>query len=130
MKRTAVNPWTYPEGLDQGLLIEGHRRLLFVSGQCAVSADGESLHPGDIGAQTAVALDNVEAVLGRAGMTLADIVRMNTYVTDVDGFSEHAGEALAGRLEAFGVRPPGVLAGIARLGRPELLVELEVVAAD
>ena len=119
-----------PEGLDQGLLVEGHRRLLFVSGQCAVSPDGESLHPGDMGAQTAAAPDNVEAVLERAGTTLSDIVRMNTYVTDVDDFSAHAGEALSARLEAFGVRPPGVLAGIARLGRPELLVELEVVAAD
>lgn len=33
MRRTPVNPWTYPEGMDQGILVEGHRRLLFVSGQ-------------------------------------------------------------------------------------------------
>ncbi|MFD3683983.1 RidA family protein [Nocardiopsis sp. NPDC058631] len=130
MRRTVVNPWTYPEGLDQGILVEGHQRLLFVSGQCAVSADGASLHPGDMRAQTAAALDNVEAVLHRAGMTLANIVRMNTYVTDVDGFLDRAGKMMSERLEAFDVRPPGVLAGITRLGRPELLVELEAVAAD
>ncbi|MFB8762220.1 RidA family protein [Nocardiopsis alba] len=130
MRRTLVNPWSYPEGLDQGILIEGHRRLLFVSGQCAVSAEGESLYPNDIGAQTEAALDNVAAVLERAGMDLGNIVRMNTYVTDVDAFFDHAAERMSERLEAFDVRPPGVLAGVVRLGRPELLVELEAFAAD
>ncbi|GAA1459423.1 RidA family protein [Nocardiopsis exhalans] len=130
MLRTTVNPWTYPEGMDQGVLIEGHQRLLFVSGQCSVSATGESLHPGDMRAQTSVALDNVEAVLREAGMGLGNIVRMNTYVTDVEAFFAQAGELMAERLAAFDVRPPGVCAQISRLGRPELLVELEAFAAD
>ncbi|PSL00758.1 enamine deaminase RidA (YjgF/YER057c/UK114 family) [Murinocardiopsis flavida] len=130
MQRTVVNPWSYPEGLDQGVMIEGHRRLLFVSGQCSVSPEGESRHPGDMRAQTLLALDNVAAVLDKAGMSLADIVRMNTHVTDVDAFFEHAGDALADRLAEFDVRPPGVLSGTTRLGRPDLLVEIEVIAAD
>ncbi|GAB3746774.1 RidA family protein [Nocardiopsis nanhaiensis] len=130
MRRTTVNPWTYPEGMDQGVLVEGHQRLLFVSGQCSVSAEGESLHPGDMRAQTAKALDNVEAVLRKAGMGLGDIVRMNTYVTDVEAFFAEAGAMMAERLEAVDVRPPGVCAEITRLGRPELLVELEAFAAD
>ncbi|MGW5879115.1 RidA family protein [Nocardiopsis terrae] len=130
MRRTTVNPWTYPEGMDQGILIEGHQRLLFVSGQCSVSETGESLYPGDLRAQTAKALDNVEAVLRQAGMGLGNIVRMNTYVTDVESFFTEAGEMMAERLEAFDVRPPGVCAEITRLGRPELLVELEAFAAD
>ncbi|GHC74772.1 hypothetical protein GCM10007079_09290 [Nocardiopsis terrae] len=130
MRRTTVNPWTYPEGMDQGILIEGHQRLLFVSGQCSVSETGESLYPGDLRAQTAKALDNVEAVLRQAGMGLGNIVRMNTYVTDVEAFFTEAGEMMAERLEAFDVRPPGVCAEITRLGRPELLVELEAFAAD
>jgi enamine deaminase RidA (YjgF/YER057c/UK114 family) len=130
MRRATVNPWTYPEGLDQGLLIEGHRRLLFVSGQCAVSPDGESLYPGGMGAQAVAALDNVGAVLAKADMGFGNIVRMNTYVTDVDAFIDHAAEQVAERLAEFDVRPPGVLAGVVRLGRPELVVELEVVAAD
>ena len=130
MRRTTVNPWTYPEGMDQGVLIEGHRRLLFVSGQCSVSAEGESTHPGDMRSQTATALDNVETVLHKAGMNLGNIVRMNTYVTDVDFFFAAAGDMMAERLATFDVRPPGVCAEITRLGRPELLVELEAFAAD
>ncbi|WP_431869786.1 RidA family protein [Nocardiopsis eucommiae] len=130
MRRTAINPWTYPEGMDQGILVEGHQRLLFVSGQCSVSATGESLHPGDMAAQTAAALDNVETVLRAAGMGLADIVRMNTHVTDVDTFFAEAGEMMAERLGAYDIRPPGVCAEVTRLGRPELLVELEAFAAN
>jgi 2-iminobutanoate/2-iminopropanoate deaminase len=130
MQRTSVNPWTYPEFLDAGVMIEGHRRLLFLNGQCAVSAEGESMYPGDMRSQVSLALDNIEVVLTKAGMSLANIVRMNTYVTDVDAFTEHAAGMMAERLARFGVRPPGVLAGISRLGRPELLVELEAVAAD
>lgn len=130
MRRTTINPWTYPEGMDQGVLIEGHQRLLFVSGQCSVSATGESLHPGDMSAQTATALDNVATVLRGAGMSLADVVRMNTYVTDIDAFLAEAGEMMAERLGVFDVRPPGVCAEVTRLGRPELLVELEAFAAS
>ncbi|WP_049578620.1 RidA family protein [Nocardiopsis sp. SBT366] len=116
--------------MDQGVLIEGHRRLLFVSGQCSVSATGESLHPGDMSAQTATALDNVATVLRGAGMSLADVVRMNTYVTDIEAFFAEAGEMMAQRLGVFDVRPPGVCAEVTRLGRPELLVELEAFAAS
>ncbi|MFC7328244.1 RidA family protein [Marinactinospora rubrisoli] len=130
MHRTAVNPWNYPEGFDQGVLIEGHRRLLFVSGQCAVSPEGESRHPGDMRAQALLALENVERVLAEAGMGVANIVRMNTYVTDVDAYLQHAADEIAERLAAHDVRPPGVLAGIGRLARPDLLIELEAFAAD
>ncbi|SIO87373.1 RidA family protein [Nocardiopsis sp. JB363] len=130
MRRTPVNPWTYPEGMDQGILIEGHRRLLFVSGQCAVDAQGASLYPGDMRAQTLAALDNVEEVLRAAGMGLDAIVRMNTHVTEIDAFLAEAAEPMAERLAAFDVRPPGVLSEVTRLGRADLLVELEAFAAD
>lgn len=130
MRRTKVNPWTFPGFFDAGVMIEGHRRILFLNGQAAVSADGETMHPGDMRAQAALTLDNVETVLKAAGMSLANIVRMNTYVTDVDVYFEHADELIAERLAKFDVSPPGVLAGISRLARPELLIELEAIAAD
>lgn len=130
MRRTKVNPWTFPGFFDAGVMIEGHRRILFLNGQAAVSADGETMHPGDMRAQAALTLDNIETVLKAADMSLANIVRMNTYVTDVDVYLEHADEVIAERLAKFDVSPPGVLAGISRLARPELLIELEAVAAD
>ena len=86
MHRTAINPhsWTTPLGFDQAELVEGHQRMLVCSGQDAVDADGRPQHPGDMGAQLEVALDNLEAIVAAAGMTLADVIRLNVYATDID----------------------------------------------
>ncbi|TYR35471.1 RidA family protein [Mesorhizobium microcysteis] len=129
MQLRKLNPWTYPEGMDQGLMISDFNRLVFVSGQCAVGEDGGSLHAGDMAAQVHAALNNVEIVLGEAGLSLSNIVRMNTYVTDMEAFLEHAAQPMSERLARHGVRPPGVLVGIVELGRKDLLVEIEIFAA-
>ena len=86
MQRTPINPhsWTVNLGFDQAELIEGHQRMLVCSGQDAVDADGRPQHPGDMAAQLELALDNLEAILATADMTLANIVRLNVYTTDVD----------------------------------------------
>src|SRR4051812_1310467 len=86
MQRTSINPhsWTVGLGFDQAQLVEGNRRQLFVSGQDAVDADGAPQHPGDMAAQLELALDNLEAILAAAGMSLANVVRLNAYTTDVD----------------------------------------------
>lgn len=129
MQIRKLNPWAYPEGMDQGVMISDFNRLVFVSGQCAVGPDGSSLHPGDMAGQVQAALNNVETVLAEAGLSLANIVRMNTYVTDMEAFLEHAAEPMSERLAKHDVSPPGVLAGIVELGRKDLLVEIEVFAA-
>jgi enamine deaminase RidA (YjgF/YER057c/UK114 family) len=129
MQRTPVNPWTWSLGFafNQAELIQGQRRLLVCSGQTATDADGRPQHPGDMAAQLTMALDNLEAVLAAAGMTLADVVRLEVFTTDVDRLLEHY-RVVAERLEAAGVRPPSTLLGVARLAAPELLVELEATA--
>jgi enamine deaminase RidA (YjgF/YER057c/UK114 family) len=129
MQRTPVNPWTWSLGFafNQAELIQGQRRLLVCSGQTATDADGRPQHPGDMAAQLTMALDNLEAVLAAAGMTLADVVRLGVFTTDVDRLLEHY-RVVAERLEAAGVRPPSTLLGVARLAAPELLVELEATA--
>jgi enamine deaminase RidA (YjgF/YER057c/UK114 family) len=62
-------------------------------------------------------------------MTLANVIRMNIYTTDVDRLLEHYG-VIAERLGRAGVRPPGCLLGVGRLAFPPLMVELEATAAD
>ena len=129
MKRTPVNPWSWSldMGFNQGEVVEGHTRQLILAGQTAMSADGQPQHAGDMGAQISMALDNVEAVLEGAGMTLSNVVRLNIYTTDVDAFFAEYGPA-AERLGAAGVLPPGTLLGVSRLAFPELMVELEATA--
>lgn len=131
LQRTPVNPWPWSVemGFNQGEIVEGQRRTLFCAGQTAMSAEGQPQHAGDMGAQVAMAVDNLEAVLRDAGMRLANVVRLNIYTTDVDLFFANYGP-MAERLAAAGVAPPGTLLGVARLAFPELMVELEATAAD
>jgi enamine deaminase RidA (YjgF/YER057c/UK114 family) len=83
-------------GFDQAQLLEGPRRQLVSGGQNAVDAEGNGQHPGDMAAQLELSLDNLKAVLADADMTLADVVRLNVYMTDFDELVKHWG-TLAGR---------------------------------
>ncbi|WP_433573923.1 RidA family protein [Streptomyces sp. CA-251247] len=129
MERTAVNPvtWSAELGFNQGEVVAGHTRTLYISGQTAMSDDGKPQHDGDMAAQLALSLDNLEAVLGEAGMSLANLVRLNVYATDVDLLFQHYGD-LAGRLGAAKVAPATTMLGVTRLAIPTLLVELEGTA--
>ncbi|MER6318503.1 RidA family protein [Streptomyces sp. NPDC001581] len=129
MERTAVNPvtWSQELGFNQGELVSGQTRTLYVSGQTAMSGDGKPMHEGDMAAQLALSVDNLEGVLGAAGMSLADLVRLNVYTTDVDLLFQHYG-VLAARLGAAGVAPTSTMLGVTRLAIPGQMVELEGTA--
>ncbi|MGW2621019.1 RidA family protein [Streptomyces sp. NPDC001500] len=129
MERTAVNPVTWSEamGFNQGELVSGHTRTLYISGQTAMSGDGKPEHDGDMAAQLTLSLDNLEAVLAEAGMSLADLVRLNVYTTDVDLLFRHYG-VLAARLGAARVAPTTTMLGVTRLAILGQMVELEGTA--
>jgi enamine deaminase RidA (YjgF/YER057c/UK114 family) len=129
VERTAVNPvtWSVEMGFNQGEVVSGHTRTLYISGQTAMSGDGKPQHDGDIAAQLTLSIDNLEAVLGEAGMSLANLVRLNVYTTDVDQLFQHYG-VLAARLGAAGVAPTSTMLGVTRLAIPGQMVELEGTA--
>lgn len=131
MERTSINPWSWSVklGFDQAQLVEGHRRVLICSGQDAVDANGNSQHSGDMAAQLGLALDNLEAVLAEADMTLANVVRLNIYTTDVDTLLRHF-TTLTERFKGSGERFASTLLGVTRLASPQLLVMLEATAMD
>jgi enamine deaminase RidA (YjgF/YER057c/UK114 family) len=79
-------------------------------------------------AQMGLALDNLEAVLAGAGMTLSNLVRLNFYTTDIPAFMGEAAPVLGARLGAAHVMPAGTLLGVASLAFPELMVEIEGTA--
>lgn len=129
MERTAVNPvsWSVAMGFSQGELVSGQTRTLHVSGQTAMSSDGQPQHDGDMAGQLSLSIDNLESVLAEAGMTLASLVRLNVYTTDVEQLFEHYG-ILAARLGMAGVAPTMTMLGVTRLAIPGQLVELEGTA--
>ena len=108
----------------QGALVTGNPRWLHVSGQVGVRPDGGSL--SGIEAQLHQAWDNVLGVLAGAGMTADHLVKVNVFLTrvqDVSIYREIRDQRLEGRA------PASTLLVVAGLARPELLVEIEAVAA-
>jgi enamine deaminase RidA (YjgF/YER057c/UK114 family) len=129
MERTAINPssWSVQLGFDQAQLVVGHRRELVCSAQDAVDANGSAQHPGDLAAQLRMSVDNLEEVLTAADMTLADVVRLTVYTTDVDALIRHF-TTLTDRFE--GSRFATTILGVTQLAAPGLVVALEATAMD
>ncbi|WP_421726680.1 RidA family protein [Bauldia sp.] len=109
---------------SHGIEVQAASRLLFCSGQLGVRPD-DSI-PDTVEEQTVRCFENVRAILGAGGMTLADIVRINAYVTD----REHLPGYMAVRDRYVADPPPAsTLMIVSGFARPEFLVEVEVVAA-
>ncbi|HEX2110159.1 MAG TPA: RidA family protein [Gaiellaceae bacterium] len=129
MERQIISPWTWQDqfAFVQANAVTAAERTILCSGQTSVDAEGNPIHEGDMGAQLTQALDNLEAVLRESGCGLADVVRLNYYTTDIDGFFA-AIDVVVSRLTEAGCRPASTLLEVSRLALPSLLVELEATA--
>jgi enamine deaminase RidA (YjgF/YER057c/UK114 family) len=129
VERRIINPWSWQDqyGFVQANEMSGIQRSLVCAGQTSVDAEGNAVHQGNMDAQMTLALDNLERVLADAGFTLADVVRLNYYTTDMEAFFA-AAEVLGARLAQAGCRPATTLLGVQRLALPELLIEIEATA--
>ncbi len=129
MERRVINPWGWQDeyGFVQANEVSDAQRILYCAGQVSVDADGNPLHPGDMGAQIAQALDNLETVLEAAGFEMSDVARLNFYTTDVDRTME-AWSLIKDRLARTGCRQVSTLLGVARLYHPDILIEIEATA--
>lgn len=130
MRRTAVNPWDWSLklGYNQAEAIEGATRQVICAGQTAVDGEGNPQHPGDMRAQIGLALDNLEAVLAKAGMDLGNVTRLGVYTTDVDDALKNF-DLFEMRFGPLNCAPPMTLLGVSRLAIPGLLFEVEATAA-
>lgn len=109
---------------SHGMEIPPGARLVCCSGQLGVGSD-DQVPPG-VEAQAELCFANIAAILGEAGMGLADIVRINAYVTG----REHMKGYMAVRDRVVGTPPPAsTLVIVSGFTRPEFLVEVEVIAA-
>ncbi|HZU74942.1 MAG TPA: RidA family protein [Acidimicrobiales bacterium] len=128
MERKDVNPWEWSKafGFSQAVEIKAAERVLVCSGQTAIGPDGSPPTTASIADQVKLAFEHLSTVLAEAGMTMADVVKVNVYTTDVDGLLGEYGtaaQALAPNLPAM------TLIGVTRLAFPELKVEIEAMAA-
>lgn len=111
----------------QGVEVAAPTRVLECSGQVSFDPEGRTLFPGDMGRQIDMAIDNLESVLEMAAMSLANVVKLTTFVTDIDSFITHR-VVLTDRMEAAGASHTHTLIGVSALARPDVVVEFDAVA--
>jgi 2-iminobutanoate/2-iminopropanoate deaminase len=100
-------------------------RYVFTCGIVGNRPDG-SYDADDITSQTTCAYRNLLVILAEAGMTMDHVVRLNTYLTNLD---DQPAMSSARKPYLGGAHPAMMLLEISRLARPGLLLEIEAVAA-
>jgi len=122
-----IGPYSHAFSVDT----RSFSRLVFISGQVAADERGQLVGAGDMRAQFAQVYANLAKVVEAAGGTMASIVSLRTFLTRADDlpvFNECRREQYPG-IFPDGVYPPNTLLIIDRLVWPELLLEIEAVAA-
>ena len=101
--------------------------LVFTAGACPIGADGTVTAPGDYVAQAELAMSNLVAALASAGARLPDVLKTTVYVASADQHDLVSVWHVVAT--AFGAHDaPSTLLGVAVLGYPGQLVEIEAVA--
>ena len=109
---------------SDAVLIPPGAAILVSSGQIGMLKDGTI--PEDTEQQIEAAFDNVEAVLRAAGMTMSDVVKMTTFITD----PRYRDAFRAVRAKRVGNPPPSsTRIVVTSLSMPEMKVEIEIIAA-
>lgn len=121
-----INPPTLspPTGYTHLVAVTGGRTI-YVSGQVALDPSGNLVGADDFKAQTKQVFENMKAALAAAGATFDDVVKTNTYVTDLSDI-----QALREiRTDYYGKNAPAsTLVQVLRLARPEFMIEMEAIA--
>ena len=129
MQMRAINPndWLGAFNINHAIEVTAGQRVVYCSGQTSNAADGTPMHPGDLVSQFQLAWSNLVEVLAAADMQPSNIVRLNFYTTDVDGFMAGAEKIVPIFAEA-GCKPVATLLGVTRLFEPSIMIEIEATA--
>ncbi|MGQ0570177.1 MAG: RidA family protein [Armatimonadota bacterium] len=115
----------YAQPFSQAVKASG-QSLIFLSGQVALDANGNVVGAGDMRAQARQALENLKAMLDAGGATLADVVKLTVYVTDMREFSKL--QEVRAEYWAGIPLPASTALEIKQLVRKEFMVEIEAIA--
>ena len=114
-----------PQGYSQGIKVTNAQTILFLAGQVSYDKDGSAKHKGDFKAQARECFECIKRLVEAKGGTVKNIVKLNTYVTDIANRSMYR-EA---RKECFGDHEPAsTMVQISALAVPDYLIEIEAIA--
>ena len=110
---------------SQGIRVTQAGTMLFLSGQVAYAAEGGVAFRGDFKAQARGAFEAIKALIESQGGTMADIVKITTFVTDM----RYRADLAPIREEFLGKKgPASTLVEISQLAHPDWMIEIEAVA--
>ena len=125
VKRINPPPLSTHTGYTHVVEVTGPAKTVYISGQIAYDKDGKIVGGGDMKAQAEQVFKNLQAALEAAGAKFSDVVKMNTYITDMS----KAPDVREVRARYFGPSTPAsTFVAVAALVRPELMLEIEVIA--
>jgi enamine deaminase RidA (YjgF/YER057c/UK114 family) len=131
MSKEIFSPATLlpPAGYSHVAKVSGGT-LVYIAGQVSSDASGKLVGEGDFETQVEQVFKNLNLAVEAAGATMADIVKMNTYlVAEVSQDDVAKLRAIRERHLNTATPPASTLVVVSRLARPGWLVEIEAVAA-
>lgn len=115
-----------PTGVWSTIVTANPGKLAFLSGFISIDADGKPVGVGDMRAQTRRVCEQVETAVKAVGATMADIVRIDVYTTDLKQFAA----IHEVRKEFFGTNPPAsTMVEVKRLVGDHSMIEINAIVA-
>jgi enamine deaminase RidA (YjgF/YER057c/UK114 family) len=126
MAKQIVNPASMSTPTGYSYAVKKSGTPVFIAGQVALDGAGKVVGEGDAAAQAEQVYQNLKTVVEACGGTLADIVKLNVYTTDLS----YRPAIAAARQKHFsdGQFPASTFVVISSLASPQFLVEIEAVA--
>jgi enamine deaminase RidA (YjgF/YER057c/UK114 family) len=128
--RVLNEAYSYGSAFSRGLRIDlNGLSILLISGTASIDDQGNTVHVGDLRAQTRRTYSNITGLLASEGATWKDIVRTTCYLRDIERDYKAFNEERTAFYREQGLDPLPASTGIqAILCRPDLLIEIEAIA--
>ena len=119
-----LNVWP-PFGAFSMGIVQGDGRIVHLKGQVLLDRKGRIVGKGNMERQLRQTLDNIKSVLAHVGGTMADIISLTHYVTDIKRFMDAGAVRREYFVEPF---PVTTTVEISSLYDPDLMVEIAAIA--
>lgn len=130
MAKKFINPpGMKPLGMYSQVTVAQGGSVAFISGQVSADANGKVVGAGDIEAQAVQVFENLKLALDGIGATFDDVIKFTIFIV---GFTQERRKAVMNvrsRYISSDHPPAATMVGVDQLVEPDLLVEIEAVAA-
>jgi len=117
-----------PQGFTQ-VVVSQPGKLVYVSGQVPVNANGDIVAKGDFRAQVTQVMENIKTALAEAGATMNDLIKLNYYVVNMKEDQVAVIREVRSKYLSADHPPASTLVGVTALAREGYTLEIEGIAA-